>query len=260
MINSLSAELDMLRLDLLPGGLQVIAHNLNRKNHQLRFFEFGKTYSRSEDHHFLEKNNLVIYVSGTANDPDWAHKAKEADFFYLKGLIEKLLTITGLSNYSFQPTTDQQLLQAVQIRAQEVVLGKIGEISTALRKQFEVKQPVFYALLDWDKLISIKTNSVQYQEIIKFPSVNRDLALLVDKNVSYLQVEQIALSGKINQLKSINLFDVFESEKLGAGKKSLAVSFTFQDEHKTLTDGEIDQYMNQLVQQYQTHLKAEIRK
>ena len=260
MINSLSAELDMLRLDLLPGGLQVIAHNLNRKNHQLRFFEFGKTYSRSEDHHFLEKNNLVIYVSGTANDPDWAHKAKEADFFYLKGLIEKLLTITGLSNYSFQPATDEQLLQAVQIRAQEVVLGKIGEISAALRKQFEVKQPVFYALLDWDKLMTIKTNSVQYQEIIKFPSVNRDLALLVDKNVSYLQVEQIALSGKINQLKSINLFDVFESEKLGAGKKSLAVSFTFQDEHKTLTDGEIDQYMNQLVQQYQTHLKAEIRK
>ena len=260
MINSLSAELDMLRLDLLPGGLQVIAHNLNRKNHQLRFFEFGKTYSRSEDHHFLEKNNLVIYVSGTANDPDWAHKAKEADFFYLKGLIEKLLTITGLSNYSFQPTTDEQLLQAAQIRAQEVVLGKIGEISAALRKQFEVKQPVFYALLDWDKLMTIKTNSVQYQEIIKFPSVNRDLALLVDKNVSYLQVEQIALSGKINQLKSINLFDVFESEKLGAGKKSLAVSFTFQDEHKTLTDGEIDQYMNQLVQQYQTHLKAEIRK
>jgi phenylalanyl-tRNA synthetase beta chain len=260
MINSLSAELDMLRLDLLPGGLQVIAHNLNRKNHQLRFFEFGKTYSRSEDHHFLEKNNLVIYVSGTANDPDWAHKAKEADFFYLKGLIEKLLTITGLSNYSFQPATDEQLLQAVQIRAQEVVLGKIGEISAALRKQFEVKQPVFYALLDWDKLMTIKTNSVQYQEIIKFPSVNRDLALLVDKNVSYLQVEQIALSGKINQLKSINLFDVFESEKLGAGKKSLAVSFTFKDEHKTLTDGEIDQYMNQLVQQYQTHLKAEIRK
>jgi phenylalanyl-tRNA synthetase beta chain len=86
------------------------------------------------------------------------------------------------------------------------------------------------------------------------------IELLVDKNVSYLQVEQIALSGKINQLKSINLFDVFESEKLGAGKKSLAVSFTFQDEHKTLTDGEIDQYMNQLVQQYQTHLKAEIRK
>lgn len=260
MINSLSAELDMLRLDMLPGGLQVIAHNLNRKNLQLRFFEFGKTYSRSEDHHFLEENNLVIYVSGTAINTDWAHKAKDADFFYLKGLIEKLLGITGLSGFSFQATPDNQLDQAVLISSRDVVFGKMGEVSATLRKKFDAKQPVFYAKLNWDKLMNIKTDQVQYQEIIKFPSVNRDLALLVDKNVSYLQVEQIALSGKINQLKSIDLFDVFESEKLGAGKKSLAVSFTFQDEQKTLTDVEIDQYMNQLVQQYQTQLKAEIRK
>ena len=202
----------------------------------------------------------MIYVSGTANNPDWAQKAKDADFFYLKGLIEKLLGIIGLSVFSFQATPDNQLDQAVLISTRDVVFGKMGEVSASLRKKFDVKQPVFYAQLNWDKLMNIKTDPVQYQEIIKFPSVNRDLALLVDKNVSYLQVEQIALSGKINQLKSIDLFDVFESEKLGAGKKSLAVSFTFQDEQKTLTDVEIDQYMNQLVLQYQTQLKAEIRK
>jgi phenylalanyl-tRNA synthetase beta chain len=136
----------------------------------------------------------------------------------------------------------------------------LGEVVPSLLKKFDIKQPVFYADIDIDFVLAQKLKPVQYKELSKFPVVNRDLAVLVDKNVSYSQLEQIALSNKIEQLTSIQLFDIFESEKLGAGKKSMAVSFTFLDENKTLTDVEIDGFMQKIISGYEKSLSAEIRK
>jgi len=136
----------------------------------------------------------------------------------------------------------------------------MGKISNALLKKFDVKQDVYYADIQWDLLLQMKPKPVQYREISKYPTVYRDLALVVDKKVSYSQIEQIALYLQINQLKQIRLFDLFESEKLGVDKKSMAVSFTFQDEMKTMTDSEIDNMMLQLTQAYAKNIQAEIRK
>ena len=127
-------------------------------------------------------------------------------------------------------------------------------------KQFDIKHPVYFADIDLDFLHNLKSKPIQYQEIPKFPEVNRDLALVVDKNVSYSQIEQIALSNKFEQLKNIQLFDIFESDKLGVNKKSMAVSFTFLDENKTMTDKEIDSFMQKLITDYEKTIQAEIRK
>jgi phenylalanyl-tRNA synthetase beta chain len=260
MINSLSADLDMLRPQMLQSGLQVIAHNLNRKNPDLRMYEFGKTYAVSGEKNYTEKNHLCFYVSGSFEEPGWKIKPQKADFYYLKGVLENILTITGIKKIVFDPLENGFLKNGNLIKSGNSIIGSFGEVQEITLKRFDIKSPVFFADLDWDEILAQKIKPIQYREISKFPVVNRDLAVVVDKNVSYNQVEQIALSGKIAQLQSVQLFDVFESDKLGAGKKSMAVSFTFLDETKTLTDKEIDSYMQKIVSAFETALHAEIRK
>lgn len=260
MMNSLSNELNILRPQLIQSGLQVIAHNLNRKNNQLRLFEFGKTYSVGGNHTYAESNHLCVYVTGNIQDTSWNTPLKKADFYYIKGIARNILTSLGLDHASTIETTDEQLSAALQVTIGNKTIGRLGEVSQSLLQTFDVKQPVWYVELNWDAIANIQAPSIQYKEISKFPSVNRDLAVLVDKNVSYSQIEEIALSSKIDQLTSVQLFDVFESDKLGAGKKSMAVSFTFLDENKTLTDKEIDGFMQAITQGLAKNIQAEIRK
>ena len=261
MMNSLSADLDMLRPQMIQSGLQVMAHNFNRKNLHLRFFEFGKTYSRSEEKGYKEKNHLCIYITGQLEQSHWKNKASKADYFYLKGIIENIFTLSGINNLHFEPiNADAQISTGASIWVDKTRLGEMGEVAASLLKQFDIKYPVFYADIDWDGLISQGKKFTQFKEISRFPTVNRDLAMVVDKNVSYSQIEQIALSRKVAQLTSVELFDIFESEKLGADKKSMAMSFTFMDENKTLTDQEIDAFMKKIVAGFESGLQAEIRK
>ncbi|MEO6670213.1 MAG: phenylalanine--tRNA ligase subunit beta [Ferruginibacter sp.] len=260
MINSLSNELDMLRPEMIQGGLQVVAHNLNRRNLDLRFFEFGKTYAQTEDKKYQETNHLSLYIVGNTNDQNWKIKPAKSDFYYLKGAVEQLLQLSAIKNISFGLQQHDRLKNATVIKAGNKMLGYMGEVTGQALKQFDIKQPVFYADINWDELLAIKNNHVEYQEISKFPAVTRDLALVVDKNVSYNQVEEIALSRKIPELKSIRLFDIFQSDKLGVGKKSMAVSFNFLDDTKTLTDKEIDTFMQKIISSYQEKIGAEIRK
>ena len=161
----------------------------------------------------------------------------------------------------FEPiNADAQISTGASIWVDKTRLGEMGEVAASLLKQFDIKYPVFYADIDWDGLISQGKKFTQFKEISRFPTVNRDLAMVVDKNVSYSQIEQIALSRKVAQLTSVELFDIFESEKLGADKKSMAMSFTFMDENKTLTDQEIDAFMKKIVAGFESGLQAEIRK
>ncbi|MFT3908964.1 MAG: phenylalanine--tRNA ligase subunit beta [Ferruginibacter sp.] len=260
MINSLSAELDIMRPEMIQGGLQVIAHNINRKNFDLRLFEFGKTYSASAEKKYFETNHLSLYVSGNTNEQNWKIKPVKTDFYYLKGAVEQLLQLCGIKNTSFEHIQKDGFKNAAAIKTGNKTIGYLGEVNEKALKQFDIKHPVFYADINWDDLMSIKNKDVEYIEISKFPAVTRDLALVVDKNVSYNQIEGIALSRKIRELRSVQLFDVFESDKLGAGKKSMAVSFLFLDESKTLTDKEIDTFMQKIIASYEESVGAEIRK
>ncbi len=260
MINSLTSELDMLRLDMLPSGLQVIAHNINRKNHQLRLFEFGKTYFNNGENKYQEKNNLVIYVSATLESNNWQKNQQPADFYYLKSVVEQVLKIAEVKKVSTQKIEHADWKYGVELLIGKNKIGSIGEISTSTLKKFDIKHSVFFAEIDMDYVYSMKNKSVQYKELPKFPAVQRDLAVVVNKAITYAQLEKVANGQQIEQMTSISLFDIFESEKLGADKKSMALTFTFLDEAKTLTDKEIDEYIQKIMTGFEKQLQAEIRK
>ncbi len=261
MINSLSADLDILRPQMLQGGLQAIAHNLNRKNYNLRFFEFGKTYSVNPDKSYAETNHLALYVCGNTNEPHWKVKSQKTDLYFLKGALENVLTLSGINQAAFETTENNSLQHATIIKANTKAVAHFGEVDEKTLKQFDIKHPVFYADIVWDKInLPGKNMEVTYREVSKFPAVLRDLSIIVDKNVLYSEIEKVILSKKNEHLKSIQLFDIFENDKLGAGKKSMSVSFTFLDETKTLTDKEIDAFMNDIITVSEKKLNAEIRK
>ena len=257
MINSLSAELNVMRPSMMETGLESVAYNLNRRNSNLLFFEFGKTYSVSEKNSYSEAQHLCAYITGNSSEEHWKNKAQKADFYFTKGVAERLVQIIGIKNYSIE--TDNN--GSITIKAKNEVIGSILNIDKKTLGKFDIKQPVYFIDLLWDKLIAISRKiEIEFKEIPKFPNVQRDLAIVVDKAVRYEQIEKATLGTKISKLKKINLFDVFESDKLGAGKKSMAVSFTFSDTEKTMTDSEIDSMMNKIIAAYEKELGAEIRK
>jgi phenylalanyl-tRNA synthetase beta chain len=250
----------MLRPQMIQSGLQVVAHNLNRKNNDLRLFEIGKTYTTTGENKYQESKHLVLYISGNTADVSWNQKGRTSDFYYLKGVIDNIFNLALVKNYAIVTKNNEWFDNGCEIISAKKTVAVLGSVSKKLLKQFDIKHPVFFADIDFDFLHNQKTKPIQYQEIPKFPEVNRDLALVVDKNVSYSQIEQIALSNKFEQLKNIQLFDIFESDKLGVNKKSMAVSFTFLDENKTMTDKEIDGFMQKLITDYEKTIQAEIRK
>jgi phenylalanyl-tRNA synthetase beta chain len=261
LINSLSADLDVLRPSMLQTGLEVISHNINRKNTSLQLFEFGKTYNNPSNGQYEENFHLSIYLSGPVREASWQNKATKADFYFLKGVCEKALTAVGTTALSFETVTDKDLDTCTHIKYKNKIIGIAGNINDNTLSAFSIKEPVFYADIYWNDLIAlISSKPIAYKAVPKFPSVERDLALIVDKNITYAQIQNTVASAKINYLKGIKLFDIFESEKLGADKKSMAINFTFLDETKTLTDKEIDEMMYKLISGFQKNLQAEIRK
>jgi phenylalanyl-tRNA synthetase beta chain len=261
MINNLSEELNVMRPSMLETGLETITHNLNRKNNTLHLFEFGKTYSTDGVGSYAEKNHLSLLVTGTKTESGWNTKAQKADFYFIKGVLEKLVALTGLTIGELIITENEKLSNAVEVKIRNEVVAVLGEVNKTTINKFDCKQPVFFADINWDKLMQLsKKNSISFKEIAKFPAVQRDLAIVVDKAVTYQQIEKLTLAAKAAKLKAVSLFDVFESDKLGAGKKSMAVSFTFLDEEKTMTDNEIDAMMGKIIAVYEKELGAEVRK
>ncbi len=261
MINNLSEELNVMRPSMLQTGLESVAHNLNRKNSNLQFFEFGKTYSVLETGKYNETNHLCLFITGNKTQQAWNSKAAKTDFYFIKGVIEKIAAVTGLSIQEFAVAANEKLDNAAEIKIRNEVVAVAGTVNKKTLSRFDCKQPVLYADIDWDRIMQLnKKNSISFKEISKFPAVQRDLALVVDKSIAYQQIEKATQTVKINKLKAVHLFDVFESEKLGANKKSMAVNFTFLDEEKTMTDSEIDAMMNKLIGTYERELGAEIRK
>jgi phenylalanyl-tRNA synthetase beta chain len=261
MINNLSEELNIMRPAMLETGLTSIAYNLNRKNNDLKFFEFGKTYSVNENGKYMEDNHLAVYITGNKTLQGWKVKGEKADFYFIKAVFEKIINVLGLTIDTYEPSENPDLSTAVKAVIKKEKVAEIGLISNIKLERFDIKQPVFYADLNWDRLLNLnKKVRIQHKDVSKYPAVNRDLAIIVNKALLYEAVEKATIAAKINKLTSISLFDIFESEKIGAGKKSMAISFTFLDEEKTLTDKEIDGMMNKIIASYEKELGAEIRK
>ncbi len=257
MINSLSTELDVLRPEMMNSGLAAVSYNINRKNNDLRFYEFGKTYSRSGSD-YVETEHLSIYITGNIAENDWNHTSHKASLFYIKGMLQSVFDIIGAKDIAFIPSMMENLQNALQIQYRKKIIGICGQVSSSVLQKHDIRQAVYFADIEWMHLMDEKKNE-KYQEISKFPSAERDLALVVDKKVAYADIEKATKKLKILNLTAVRLFDVFESEKLGNDKKSMAVNFSFSDETKTLTDTEIDGMMQQLVQVYEKELNAEIR-
>jgi phenylalanyl-tRNA synthetase beta chain len=260
MLNSLSAELDTMRPSMLETGLNVIAHNLNRKNSDLKLFEFGKTYARSKDGHYLEADHLTLYVTGQVLDTSWKEKSKPSDIFYMKGLADRILRLLGVNQFAFEASTNDKLRQSVNIIYHKKTIATIGSVQHATLSKFDVRQPVFFLDIMWQEVLLLtKTMLVQVLELPKQLPVHRDLAMVVGKSMAYGSIEKTIRTIGLSKLKEVQLFDIFESEKIGHDKKSLAISFTFLDEEKTLTDKEIDGMMSKIITSLENNLQAQIR-
>ena len=260
MINNLSADLNVMRPSLLQTGLEVVAYNINRKNADLKLYEFGKIYNSNAVGHYNETNHLALYITGNINNGNWQQKDAKADFYYLKGMCEKVLASCGLKNISLNILEDEDLEFGIDISINKKTIGKLGNVSQKILKQFGIKEPVLFADFVWDDIILMQEkNNLTYREISKFPAVQRDLAIIVDKQIAYSDIESTIKENNILSLKNIKLFDIFESEKIGIDKKSMAVNFTFSDETKTLADSDTDSMMKKIISSLEKQLQATIR-
>ncbi|HWH63461.1 MAG TPA: phenylalanine--tRNA ligase subunit beta, partial [Ginsengibacter sp.] len=261
LINSLSEDLNVMRPSMMPTGLESIAYNINRKNADLLFFEFGKIYDETEKGKYNETESLAIYFSGNKNENDWKDKAKKTGIYFAKGVCNTILRLAGLNNFKFSGGNNDLLDDFITANLNGISIAEMGSIKKSILEKFSIKQPVFYLYINWQQFVSLtKTTQIAFEEIPKFPHVERDLSIVVDKSTSYEKLEESVRTLRIVKLKGFKLFDVFESEKLGANKKSMAISFTFYDKEKTLTDAETDAMMNKIINSIEKNMSAEIRR
>ena len=259
-LNYNSADLDVLRPSLLPSGLEVVRHNLNRRQRDLKLYEFGKTYHQQPDGTPDERNQLVLLLTGHAAAETWQQKSAPASFHQLAGAVQQVLASLGFGSYTTRPVEHPYLAGGLTLLVHNQPVAQLGAVAPAVLRQLDVNQPVWYAELDWDGLIRKYKDTLVARELPRFPEVRRDLSLVVDRVVTFDQLRQIARRAEKKLLQDLNVFDVYEGEALGAGKKSYSVSFTLQDPTQTLTDQTIDQVMQRLIQQFEQQAGALIRK
>ncbi len=259
MINNLSEELNVLRPSMLETGLESIAYNLNRRNQNLQFFEIGKTYFTKAAGEYTEEEHLCLYITGANHEDSWREKSRAQDFYRLKGLAAAITTLSGLNELGFEKADEAGLV--LTILHGKRVLGKLMQVPQQKLQLFDIRQDVFVLDISFGALLdAVAKNKIRYKEVNKFPVMQRDLALVVNRATTYESIEQTVKKIKLPKLTNMRLFDVFESEKLGTEKKSMAISFLFSDHEKTLTDKEVDAMVSKLVQGFENELQAEIRK
>jgi phenylalanyl-tRNA synthetase beta chain len=258
-LNPLSNDLSVLRQSLLFSGLEAVSYNLNRKKLDLKLFEFGKTYHDFNGNR-EEQKHLTIFVTGKQNNESWISANKKSDFFYLKGIIYAILDRIGISKVRETPTNNDVFSEGVDIGLGKNSLISFGLVKKTVLKHFDVSQEVVYADFKWDTILNmVKRNKITFVPISKYPEVRRDFALLIDNNVSFKDIHAIANKTERNLLKEVNLFDVYQGKNLPDGKKSYAISFTIQDDRKTLTDKQIEKIMKSLQANFEKELGAELR-
>jgi len=260
-INPLSNDLSVLRQSMLFSGLESVAYNLNRKQNDLKFFEFGKVYHQLGAEQYEEEKHLSIILTGKNLPENWLTASGNTDFYRLKGMVEAVLKRFGINDYTIKPAKTSDLQDAISFEVRDNKLVTLGSVKPHVKKHFGISKAVFYADFNWDNLLKEikKHTTVKYQAIPKYPSVRRDLALEVDKNVTYKDLYDAAFDVEKKLLTGVNLFDVYEGDKIAEGKKSYALSFILQDNHKTLTDKQIDKVMKKIYQAYEQKFGAKLR-
>lgn len=260
LLNSLNHDLNALRTNMLYSGLISVAYNLNRRATDLKFFEYGHTYHKVADDKYDEREHLAMFITGASTAESWKGKSPKVDFFQLKAYVEAVLSLLGLGALEYDNTTNPDLEFGLDYQLNGKTIATFGSVSKKVLKAFDVKQTVFFADIDWGlALKALKKHKVSYQPVSKFPAMRRDLALLIDKSVTYGEIEKIAVQEVKRILRSVNLFDTYEDPKLGENKRSYAVSYVFEDDRKTLTDKDVDKMMEKLISKYKETLNAEIR-
>jgi len=259
MLNPLSNELKVMRQSLLFSGLESISYNINRKNSSLKLYEFGKTYHKYE-RGYQEDKHLTLFVSGAKTKDSWTHVSKNSDFFYLKGIVMSILERIGVTNLKTSSVKSDLFSEGIAFSLGKNKLVEFGVINKRVLKEFGIKQEVLFADFDWKSLNEISgKKKIKVSSLLKFPSVKRDLALLIDEKVTFKEIYNLSFQVERNLLKDVGLFDVYQGDKLPEGKKSYAVSFVLQDSNKTLKDAQIDKIMQKLQQSFEKNLEAVLR-
>lgn len=258
MLNPLSKDLSAMRQSLLFSGLEAISFNINRRNADLKLFEFGKSYHKLPGG-YEENKHLTMFITGNRLEESWTGTQKTSDFFLFKGYVNTILSRLGIEKTQNKPVDSDVFAEGAAIAIGNDTVAEFGTVKKSILKEFDIKQEVFYADFNWNVILKLISNKIKFTDIPKYPEVRRDLALLVDEKIQFDSIYNIAKQSEKGLLKGINLFDVYQGSNLPQGKKSYAVSFTIQDTTKTLTDAQIDKIMSKLQKSFETELGATLR-
>jgi phenylalanyl-tRNA synthetase beta chain len=258
-LNKLSEDLGVMRQTLLFSGLEILAHNINRRQKDLKFFEFGATYARTSSG-YQESKRLAIFMTGDRSAESWREPSRKVSFPDIYAIVEFIQEKLSLNEVQIDITHQTPFDYGLTLSIGTQVLGQVGLVKESVGRLAEVRQDVFYADLNWELIVKKAKGIKKYKEISKFPDVRRDLSLVLDKNVTFEQIRQVALKSGGKLLQRIGVFDVYQGEKIDSGKKAYALSFYLQDTEKTLTDKVIDNTMSNLIRSFEQQVGAYIRK
>ncbi len=259
MLNPLSTDLGVLRQSLLFSGLESISYNLNRKNTALKFYEFGKSYHKYAEK-YQEDKHLALFITGNKTKSSWNSTSKLSDFFYAKGILTALFERLGMNSLKSTPTKSALFSEGLTFSLGKTKLAEFGTVKKTILKEFGIKQEVLFADLNWENILKLSSKKqIKVNDLSKFPSVKRDLALLIPVKTTFKEIYNLAFQTERKLLKEVDLFDVYEGENVPEGKKSYAISFVLQDENKTLEDKQIDKIMQKLQLNFEKNLEAVLR-
>jgi phenylalanyl-tRNA synthetase beta chain len=257
-LNPLSSDLSVMRQSLLFSGLEAISYNINRRNNDLKFYEFGKLYKKV-DNTYNEEKHLAVFITGDKASESWIEQSQKSDFFLMKAYLTTIFERLGIKNLRTAPLSDDVFSEGIALVKGNDVIAEFGVVKKQILKHFDIKQEVLYADVKWETAIKFVSDKIKYTDIPKYPEVRRDLALLLSDEVSFEQIYQIAEQSDKKLVKEIDLFDVYQGNKLPEGKKSYAVSFILQDAEKTLTDEQIEKTMSKILSNLTEKLGATLR-
>lgn len=257
-LNPLSRDLSVMRQSLLFSGLEAISYNINRRNSDLKLFEFGKSYHKLPGG-IEENKHLTLFTTGNSTAESWTNPQVKSDFFLFKGYFHSILSRLGIDKTQTSPVNSDYFAEGVTINVGNIIIAEIGTVKKSVLKHFDIKQEVLFADINWSNVLNLISTKIKFTELPKYPEVRRDLALLVDENVTFEAIYNVAKSSEKSLLKNIQLFDVYQGSNLPEGKKSYALSFTLLDASKTLTDVQIDKIMGKLQKNFETEIGATLR-
>lgn len=258
-LNALSNDLGVMRQSMLFSGLESVSYNINRKKTDLKFFEFGKTY-QNIDGEYLETKHLSLFQTGFKSRGSWARQVEKTSFFELKGYVETIFERLGLRGLTYQSVESASISEGLSGQLKSKTLVDFGRVKTSILKHFDIEQEVLFADINWDNVLeALQKKPLKVRDIPRFPSTQRDFALLLDQSVKFDDLKELAFKTDKKILKDVDLFDVYQGDKLPENKKSYALRFMFMDEKKTLTDKQVDKVMNKLQHQFEAKFNASLR-